>query len=624
MHHFSWFRPGRFWLAVPLVVATPALAQDAVPDERRVVVTATRVPTPIEEVLASVVVIDREEIDRSLASDAADLLRFHAGLDIARNGGPGQSTSLFIRGADSNHTLVMIDGVRINPGTIGQPPLQNIAPELIERIEVVKGPRSALYGSDAIGGVVNIITRKASRDGWSTELGYGDHETLEASMNGGFAGRAGSLDLGVSWIESEGFPTRAGDDVDRGYDNLSAIAGAATTLGAVDLAAHLWHAEGNTEYSDFFLAPVDQDFDDSALSLTGAVATGPRGRLAVTASYMADEIRQNQSPDFLETRRWTLEAQQDWRASERHTFTAGAQYSGEDAASESFGLRFDETTDIWNLFVQDQLDYGAHRGLVALGYTDHDTAGSELTWNAEYAYAFGGATEIVLSGGTGFRTPDATDRFGFAGNPGLEAERSRTLAAELRHRIGETHALRLGVFENQIEDLIEFVPLDVEPFGELQNVDEARIRGIEAGYNFTAERWALDAALVLQDPENRTTGQQLLRRPKESFTLAVQRRFERLDVGVNLLAAGEREDGFGTPVQLASYVLVDLTAGWQITERLSLRARLENLLDEDYELVDGYNTPERGLHVALRYGLPAAGTPARSAMIGRSDDDPSR
>jgi vitamin B12 transporter len=162
---FDSFKP---WLLpastlLPVVCAMPAIAQDAVPDERRVVVTATRLPTPIEEVLASAVVIDRDEIDRSLAGDAADLLRFHAGLDIARNGGPGQATSLFIRGADSNHTLVMIDGVRINPGTIGLPALQNLAaPHRADRGH--QGPRSALYGTDAIGGVVNVITRRGSQD----------------------------------------------------------------------------------------------------------------------------------------------------------------------------------------------------------------------------------------------------------------------------------------------------------------------------------------------------------------------------------------------------------------------------------------------------------------------------
>ena len=296
------------------------------PAERRVIVTATRTPTPIEEVLASVVVIDRDEIERSLAGDAGDLLRFHAGLDIARTGGPGQTTSLFIRGAESNHTLVMVDGVRINPGTIGQPALQNLAPELIERIEVVKGPRSALYGTDAIGGVVNVITRRGSLDGWSAQLGYGDYDTREASVIGGVASEAGSLDLGLSWLDSAGFPTRSDDTVDRGFDNLSLTMGGNTSVGAVDLTARLWHAEGNTEYSDFFLTPVDQDFDNSAASLKGAVATGDQGLLTVTAAYLKDELSQNQSPDFLETDRLTLDAQQDWRANDQHSLSAGVQY----------------------------------------------------------------------------------------------------------------------------------------------------------------------------------------------------------------------------------------------------------------------------------------------------------
>jgi vitamin B12 transporter len=604
MHHFSWFRAARFCLAVAPVVAAPVLAQDAVPDERRVVVTATRVPTPIEEVLASVVIIDREEIDRSLASDAADLLRFHAGLDIARNGGPGQSTSLFIRGAESNHTLVMIDGVRINPGTIGQPPLQNIAPELIERIEVVKGPRSALYGSDAIGGVVNIVTRRGSRDGWTAELGYGDYETREASLTGGLSGRAGALDVGLSLIDSAGFPTVRDDTIDRGFNNLSLNLGGRATLGEAELSARVWHAEGNTEYSDFFLTPVDQDFENSAASLGVAMANGAEGRFALTAGYLDDEILQNQSPDFLRTRRMTLDAQQDWRLGGHHAFSAGAQYSDEDAESESFGLTFDETTELWNLFLQDRVEYGAHRGVLAAGYTDHETAGNELTWNAEYQYSFASGLAFVLSGGTGFRAPDATDRFGFGGNPALEPERSESIAAEFRYRAADRHEFRLGAYENDIGNLIEFVVLSFEPFaGENRNVAEARIRGIEAGYGYAGERWTVDAELALADAENRSTGEQLLRRPKESFTFALTRRFARFDLGLGLLAAGERPDiNVAGRVALDSYLLVDLTAGWRITDRLSLRARIENLLDEDYELASGFNTPERGAYLALRYG----------------------
>ena len=121
---------------------------------------------------------------------------------------------MFIRGAESNHTLVLVDGVRINPGTIGLPPLQNIPPDIIERIEIIKGPRSALWGTDAIGGVINVITRRGSRDGWSTEIGYGSYDTRKANVNGGFGvGDNAGIDFGVSWLDSDGFPTRTRDSV---------------------------------------------------------------------------------------------------------------------------------------------------------------------------------------------------------------------------------------------------------------------------------------------------------------------------------------------------------------------------------------------------------------------------
>ena len=239
--------------------------------DEELVVTATRLPMPEDEVLASTIVIDRDAIELSGASDPGDILRFHAGLDLGRNGGPGQTTAIFIRGANSNQTLVMVDGVRINPGTIGLGALQNIAPSTIERIEVVKGPRSALWGTDAIGGVINVITRREASDQWTAEAGYGAYDTEQASLNGGLALGRAQLGLGVAWIDSQGFPTRSDDSVDRGYHNLSGTATLRGEVGPADVALSYWRAAGKTEYSDFSLAPVDQDFADST-----AVAPGRR------------------------------------------------------------------------------------------------------------------------------------------------------------------------------------------------------------------------------------------------------------------------------------------------------------------------------------------------------------
>jgi vitamin B12 transporter len=583
--------------------AVPAPASSALADPV-VVVTATRVPMPIDAVLAPTIVIDRETIERSAATDASDLLRFHAGLDLGRNGGPGQTTAVFIRGAESNHTLVLLDGVRMNPGTIGLAALQNIPPEMIERIEVVKGPRSALWGTDAIGGVINVVTRRGSQDGWSAEAGYGDYETRKASVNGGLPlGGKADLDFGASWLDSAGFPTRSTDRTDRGFDNLSASAQLRADVGFAEVALRYWSASGTTEYSDFFLTPVDQDFSDSTTSAEVSLPVATRGLARFTLSHFADSVDQNQSPDYLRTRRDTADTQFDWNATQAQSFGLGAMFSREQARSESYGDVMRADTDAINLYVQDRIAAGPHNAMLALGYTDHETAGSAVTWNAEYGYALNERTRVHGLAGTGFRAPDATDRYGFGGNPNLRPERSRNYELGLRHALGERQSIELSAFRNEIDDLIEFVTLSYDPFeGENRNVARARIEGIEAAWSYADGPWQARVEAIYQDPRNLEDDSLLLRRAQESLTVSVARAFGTVILGLDVLATGDRQDfGFPSPVTLDGYVLADLTAQWQVTRSLSVVGRVENLLNEQYELADTFNTPDRGVYVTLRY-----------------------
>ncbi len=597
------------WLAGLLLALTQPAAHAAqgTPGEERIVVTATRIPEPLDEVLAPVIVIDRPTIERAASNDTAELLRFHAGVEIGRNGGPGQTTAVFLRGAESNHTLIMIDGVRINPGTIGLAALQNISPDLIERIEIVKGPRSALYGSDAIGGVINVITRRGARDGWTAELGYGDYATRKASLSGGLQAGTADLDFGLSWLDSDGFPTRSVDDTDRGFENLNASAQLRGEIGPAGFALRYWRAEGTTEYSDFFLTPVDQDFETStaAAELRWPAAGS---MVALRFSHMDDRIEQNQSDDFLRTRRDSLDLQLDGPADGLHALSTGLLLAREHAASESFGEGLRVDTDTINVFLQDRISAAAHHALVAVGYTEHETAGSAFTWNLEYGYALSERATLYALAGTGFRAPDATDRYGYGGNPDLKPEHSRSVEAGLRLRHGERHSLRVAAFENDIQDLIEFVTLSYDPFlGENRNLAEARIRGIEAAYEYRQPGWRLGVEAVLQDPENLETGEDLFRRARESLTLTAVRSLGPVELGLDLLATGSRKDfGFPQAVELDSYVLANLNATWHIGPRLELSGRIENLLDEDYELAHTYNTPGRGLYLSLRY-TPAGG-----------------
>jgi len=587
------------FVATAAIVSFAALADS--PALEPLIVTATRTATAPGEVLASAEVISREELARLPGADVAEALRQRGGIEIARTGGPGQQTSLFLRGTESNHVLVLVDGVRVNPGTIGVAGLQNIPTSIVERIEIVKGPRSTLYGSDAIGGVINIITRRGAAADNSLEVGGGSFGTRSAALSLGTASESGDASLAVNWLDSEGFPTRTTDDTDRGYRNLSVNAGLRRQVGAVELGARAWHASGTSEYSDFFVTPVDQDYTNAAFAIDAAFALRSGWDTRVTLGHAIDRNEQNQSPDFLETRRWQLDWQNDFALGERHRITAGVLLQHEDASSESFGLGFDQTTGMQLAYLQDQYTAGRHQLLVAAGWTQHEDFGGQGTWNLEYGLALTPATLLSAAAGTAFRAPDATDRYGFGGNPDLEPESSRNMELALRHRVGAAQEFSLAVFRNDIDDLIQYVVTDFSTFaGENRNVARARIEGIEAAWRYAGESWFARAAVTLQDPRDRDSDEPLLRRARENYTLAAGRRFGPHELGFDLLTAGARYDfGFPAAIRLPSYTVVGLSARVALPAGWRLTARVENLFDEQYELARGFNTPDRSAFFAL-------------------------
>jgi vitamin B12 transporter len=590
----------RLCLAVAVTATSvPAFAAETVPPLGETMVTATRTETAVSDVLAPVILINRDDLARSLAPDISALLQFHAGIDIARNGGPGQTTSVFIRGTDSNHATVMVDGVRINPGTIGGAQIQNVSPDVVDRIEIVKGPRSTLYGTDAIGGVINIITRRYPASGFDASVGYGRYDTRQAAFSGGFKGDKGEIGITGVWLDTEGFPAQSPSSVDSGFENQSFSARGRTSLGSTELGARVWYSEGTTEYLDFFLVPVSQDF--TTASAAADVAFGTEAwKSRLTLSRIEDDIEQNQSPDRARTRRNALDWQNDLRVGANQLLTAGVLLSRESTDSLVFGTGFDEDTDVNMGYVQDRIDLDRHHLLLALAYTDHETFGGETTWNAEYGLDFATRTRLIFSAGTAFRAPDSTDRFGFGGNPDLDPESSLNLEIGLHQQLGANQLITLSAFRNDIDDLIEFVVTDPTTFeGQNQNIDRVRIEGLELAYQIRAADWSLRAEAIAQNPRDLTNNEQLLRRAKRSGTVSVARAFGLHELGLDVLMAGAREDFGG--VRLEPYTLINLYGRFAVTPAWSVQMRLENVLDEQYELASTYNTAGRSLFVAMRY-----------------------
>jgi len=608
----------RFWPVTAGVLFNSVLSFNAFAADEpaeslgKIVVTATRYPTPIDDVVPATFIVAREELERSLAPDITDVLRFRTGLEIGRYGGPGQTTSLFLRGTDSNHTLVLLDGVRINPGTVGGAALQNISPQLVERIEVVKGPRSTLYGTDAIGGVVQIFTHASHADGFSTSAGYGSDATISGNATGGWQGEGARAGFGINYLESDGFPPRTSDPRGGQYDDLSFNLAGSIDAGPGEFGATFWRASGSVDYIGFSNrtfrnAHVTQDYVNEAGAAHYQWRLGAwESKLEV--GRMVDDLDQQtvrdtlgafDSTDYSTTHRTTYGWQNDFTLSDTNHLSAGISLADETARNEGFG---EIDTDVTNLYVQDHLSFGRHDLTGAVGYVDHETAGEHTTWNVDYGVHVTDALRLVASAGTAFRAPDATDRFGFGGNADLQPEESSNYELGLRYAISNDQRVSLSAFHNDVDQLITYVVTDPMTFdGQLQNIDRARIRGVELGYTIERSDWQFRAEAIYQDPEDRATGDQLLRRAKENLTLGYLQRFGRFEVGVDLLAAGDREDFGG--IELDSYLLtnltarVDLGAGWAVT------AQIENLLDEEYELVSGYRTQDRAGYVGVRYDV---------------------
>lgn len=577
------------------------------------VVTATRRPIDAGDALAPVIIIERDEIERSLAIDVAELLRFHAGVEISRNGGPGQVTSAFIRGADSDHTLVLIDGVRVNPGTAGGAALQNISPDVVERIEIVKGPRSALHGSEAIGGVVNILTRRGPDGGsFAAAAGGGRYGTRDASVAASWRGAALGAGVSASRSRSDGFPTFHDTAEPRGFDNDTINLWLQGTAGPLALEATHWRAAGNVEYFDFFRAPQDQDFDDHLSRLRASWGEGVWAS-ALTLSRFVDDIEQGELAvvpgDFVRTERRALDWQNDLDLVRGLEITAGAAINREETTGRSFGTplegapgageaRRDEEAG----YVQAGLEAAGQRLVAAGRRTRHETFGSVNTWNLEWGTDITPVLLLRAGTGRGFRAPSSADLYAFGGNPDLEPEVSRSWDVGVAYRPAARQTLAIGLFRTEIDQLIEFV--DPDGFegpapGRNENIGDARIEGVELGWQRGGEIWDARASIVVQRPEDAATGAPLLKRAEESASLALSRRIGPHEVALQILATGDRRD-FGDVV-LPGYLLANITGRLQLGPRWVLRVRLENALDRDYELVDGYNTAGRGLYAGLAY-----------------------
>ncbi len=586
---------------LPLALLLGPAAVTAAENLQPLVVTGTGYPVDLTEMPASMDLITRDQIENSVALDLGDLLRFRTGLEIGRNGGPGQATSLFMRGTESDQNLILVDGVPIHSGSTGSAALQNIDPQTIDRIEIYKGPRSTLWGSGAIGGVVNIITRRGGPGAdWGGSLELGGDDTRRASVRASWGGDGKRLGASLSHQRTDGFPPLATSRLDRGYENTTFNLYGGLEAGLHELQASHWQTQGNNEYLDFFGNPLDQDFLNSRSSLSWGARFNDSWHSRLEAAYVRDHIDQNQSDDFVHTDRTELKWENELALPHSDLLVLGYKYSHEKVETLQFGSGYDIASDIHEAWAQYDLERGPHRLIAGARYLDHEDAGHKPTWSLNYGYRLTGSTRLFASVATAFRVPNANERYGYGGNPDLDPEKSTSYELGFRHRLLPGHQLSGSLYRNELKDLIEWTCGWFAPPGSIcnHNVDRARIDGLELNYDYVGDALELHLGGNWQNPVNRDTDQRLLRRARYTIDARVGYTLERLHLGADLLHSGDRMDFGG--VVLDSYTLVNLNASYRLAGHWQLFAKLENAFDEDYQLADGYNTAGRTAYLGIR------------------------
>lgn len=589
------------------LLSCTALAADEL--VAQVVITANRAPRALADVVADVTVIDADTIERSAATSLPELLQRQAGVELAGNGGPGQPAALFLRGTNANHVVVLVDGVRINSATTGTNALEHLPLAQIERIEVLRGPASSLYGADAVGGVIQIFTRNAR--GLQARASVGSDSLRDAAL--GYGGQAGgtrwSLQAGAQSVRAFS-ATNAGntfsfnDDRDP-YRNRHA--GVKLQQALADGHSLGLQALASDAVTHFDAGPGSDDLNRQRIT---SLALETRNRLAPNWQSL---LRVARGSDHLDTEgafpsRFTTD--QDQLTWQHDVQALGADWVGGlewrretvggDTAYSQTGRR------ITSLFGGASTRLGAQAVEGSLRLDRNSQFGSRGTGRAGYALDIAPGWRAAASVGTAFRAPSFNDlyfplSFGFSGNPQLRPERSRGGDLALRYAQGRASA-SLTLFAQRIRDLIAVDPT----FSTVINVQRAQIHGATVAGRQALGDWRLDGEITWQQARDADTDAQLVRRARHHGRAGVTWAPGPWQLGVDLAGAGARFDSAANTAasRMGGYVLVDAYAHWAFQPGLALAGRVRNVLDKRYELAQGYNTAPRQFVLTLEYSAP--------------------
>ena len=586
-----------------------------------VLVTANRAQQAAHDVLSDHVVISSDDIARSGARSVIDLLQMQRGIEVARNGGAGATASVFIRGADNRQNVVLVDGVRIGSSTTGGASWSALPLADIERIEIVYGPLATMYGADALGGVVQIFTRRgagAPRLTAAARIGSDGLREGEAAVTGSTGGANPlSYAIAASRSRDDGFsatkPGAFSFNPDRdGYDKESASGQLAYQLApGHEIGALFMHSRLDADYdagAANYRARSVQQLDNVALFSRHQLSAA--WQLSLQASEANDKSQDDSSAaasgrNRIETRQHAFSIQNDIAIGDDLLQLVLERRSEKVISNSSDALNRRRDTD--SAAASYSLRAGAHLASISARLDDSSQYGSNNTWGLGYGYRLTRALRLNASTGTSFRAPTFNELYypgyGVASN---RPEQGRNVEAGVTYSDGANSA-SIAWYRNKVRDLLVStsrcpVEVSTHPFGCAYNVNRAVLGGVSIGASTSLAGVNLKAAFDFQDPRDDTTGKQLARRSKRHAKLGADYAFGAATIGAEVQASGKRYDDAANRNVLGGYGVVNLLGEYRFGQDWSALLRWNNVGDKRYELARYYATPGSNWFAGLRYG----------------------
>ena len=587
------------------LISVAAVAQENTLDT--IVVSANLIEQPITETIASVSVVTADDIQRSQVDSAKAAINLLPGVNFTSSGARGQAAALYTRGTESDHTLILLNGIRIGTPTAAGTRLELIPVDQIEKIEFVRGPRSALYGSDAIGGIIQIFTKDAKKQPLgSIAITLGDQGTQKIS--GSYSqpySDSGSISVAISTDHHDGIDVKDDAEFDKdGYRNLSAnIAVDQQLTDRIDLNLQASKWQGNSEF-DTTWGGNESDFENELYSARISYS-GDRFDSALSTAYVKDDNltygnginRQNGS------RYVTERTQVNWLNSvyiNNSSISAGLDYLDDNLSesSTSYTVNSRETKAAFVGLLHDGENYQAE---LSGRFTDDEQFGENTTYSAGYAYQFE-PVKVAISHGTAFKAPTFDDlyyplSFGYQGNPDLKPEESET--TELSISGNGSSTWEISLYKTDIRNLISIN----DSWTTVENTDKAEIEGVDASYKISYGNWNHTLAYQYVNAKDAATGKKLRFRPQDTVKWQINYAANQWSAGSEIIWEGKRYTTADNSSSLPAFAVVNLFTTYQITQEWTLGSRIENLFDKEYQTNPGYNTQDRLLAVSARYNF---------------------